>query len=725
MLIIDAMEELGYKPRKDKSKESTDGVCWGIAAMAAQAHARGEFDIFQRRIEFIHSIAYEKEIISDLSSSEENIFKHGGIASIKLFAQLKASSPLIDQIEDAENRRRLIAQGDKKIFLTDHDELLLSIKPFFEGIALYMNCLTNSQDPDKSLIEQNFLPLQDFQNIDIANSVFNENNQRGPISGEKEDRGIYVQSESIRFFTKETLKEYIEKAFKEEGSSINIENANHVVNLGKNGDQYCLISHDYMVVDRDLDKVISGLLDHMEANKDQEIIVNAKIISPNKPENGIAKDYKEVTIKELSKSTSVGSLFYFALKIGHAEAIESYMDIIKVDYLKDKKQSEEMIKLAADEQSRLSTNLALKNSRDKKVKAILEATADGSNGLYIALLDNHLKAVQAYIKGLNNLDLDQSIKVELLLAKDSKGIPGALAAFEKGSSELINVYLEGVKHLNLNNTEVLKEFILPGLSMALAGGCSKAVKGYLQWVKDLDIKDKELLKEVLQANDEGGDSALYNACVNNSKAVNAYISGIIELNLEDEALLKELLQAKNSDGNSIVTVAYCSDDDWSQELKTYIEGFKEVAIDQELLKELLLSEENGCPQIYHAFAGGHTEVVKAYIEGIKSLNLEPNIVKELLLAKYSNYPTIGYAHHNKHHETVQAFIDGIKSLELPKETVIDLVKELEFLPESDKKELLSSVKEKSIASIASIQQVDPLFSVSEQASKAAESVTFC
>ncbi|MCF6768228.1 hypothetical protein L3V86_07630 [Thiotrichales bacterium 19S11-10] len=168
MTIIEAMQALNYHPNEG-------GVCFGIAQMAAQAHARGEFGKFIERFRLIKSMN---------------------------------KADLVNQINQLEELRR----NDSSHAFNKEEELILSIKPFFENLTLYMNCLGN--DPD---IIKNIGLIQMEQNIEKANRILNEEydkstEQYKPISDRtknKLDNGIYVQSQSVDVFDEDSLKDLI------------------------------------------------------------------------------------------------------------------------------------------------------------------------------------------------------------------------------------------------------------------------------------------------------------------------------------------------------------------------------------------------------------------------------------------------------------------------------------------------------------------------------------
>ncbi|MCF6776154.1 ankyrin repeat domain-containing protein [Thiotrichales bacterium 19X7-9] len=618
MDILAAMKALGYNPDEE-------GVCFGIAVMAALAHLRNDFESFQRRMEFIHRFYSEKPPAELFGSAEITNFLYK-LYSIESFKE---------KIKLAEVKR--IHEEP----LDEDDHILLSIKPFFDSISLYTNCL--GSDPD---VIKNFRSIQNCENIDKANVILNGQHDAFAIDDQK-NYAIYAQSESIRIFTHSTLLEYIKDNLKE-GLSINLYDIDHALNIGKHGNEYCFVSHDIVITNSNLDTIVSKSMEYMEQNQQQEIVACAQVLGSQKPEHGIVQSYEKATINELSKFTYTGKLLAFALQYGNTEAVKDYIAVIKEANVAAKRKHNFLLKIMKSDDNQDAENhfSMLIEKENEYTKELLLSTVDGSPGLFLALQKGHAETIKAYMDGIKALDLPCDMKNDLILANGSK-TTGLQIAFEYNQANAIKAYIVAIKDFNLK-LEVLRNILLAKningiavLFIACCRGYSEAVTAYFDGLKSLNIQDQEVLKELLLAkgnincDKDNIDSSLYAACLNgHSETITAYFKGLHDLNVSHEVLEAILLEKNQGEyyGSSNLHIALHNGH--SQAVSAYLKGLKALNLDQNVLKEVLLAKDSfGLPGLFVAFEAGHTEAVVSYIKGLIQLDLAPEVIAELLLVQ--------------------------------------------------------------------------------------------
>lgn len=148
---------------------------------------------------------------------------------------------------------------------------------------------------------------------------------------------------------------------------------------------------------------------------------------------------------------------------------------------------------------------------------------------------------------INKLPLKE--RIELLAAKDFRGVPGLYKALQAGHAEVIKVYGELLQDLPPKERLALLDIKnlegVPGLHMALCKGHAEAIEAYGELLQDIPPEERVAL---VVAKDREGTSGLYMALQEgHAKAVKAY--GKLLQGLSPDAL-PALLAAKDRNGLS-------------------------------------------------------------------------------------------------------------------------------------------------------------------------------
>ncbi|MCF6776097.1 hypothetical protein L3V83_05840 [Thiotrichales bacterium 19X7-9] len=616
MISIAINKALGYMP--------SAGLCFSHATLAGLANARGpdEFATYIKRRELLRHPSFE-----DAYTTVEQIAHEAGFNSTDEFEKIYTdamknpkspeSEKFLRQIEPIQAKYLInaISIAEKKRLdhedLTEQDKILLSIRPFFDSVSLYMHLFEH----DNLDIVTNLEPLQNKQNITQANAILNESNGH-PISDPKNDHpnpkdfGIYIQAEYIEIFTKDTLKQFLSDNLRA-GLSFNFYCAGHAINVGFDGNTYYVINHDKEILSDHIDDILPSIMADraMFENEQGEIIVYAQLLGSEKP-NHIQKPIpNHHNINDLKKETQVGRLLNLAFRYGNIEAIQRYINLIKHSSTISLNEKQELFL------SKVHKNpviLGYRNCSEFK----------GFSGFSYALGREHEDAIRLFIHEIKNFNFSEDEIEEILLDHDPNGLPRLhhliLSNYQKSIHAFINALadIQLPSHHNKNILLAYDKNKIPVLHFAFLKNRHHMIKLFVKGInqfpsENLSDEDK---KEILLAKSPMGKSGLHHALENESlNTIKAFISSISEINLSDAIKLDILLAF---DGN-MPGLYKAIQKNYIQSVDTYIKSLSTQNLSTEIKKQIILTN------IYAAIEENNSSAV------IELLNLSKQLLPNL------------------------------------------------------------------------------------------------
>ncbi|TNF65895.1 MAG: hypothetical protein EP298_10130 [Gammaproteobacteria bacterium] len=587
MISIAINKALGYKP--------SAGLCFSHATLAGLANARGpdEFATYIKRRELLRHPSFE-----DAYTTVKQIAYEAGFNSIDEFKQIYTDAMKNPKVPENERFLRqiepiqakylvnAISIAEKKRLdhedLTEQDKILLSIRPFFDSVSLYMH-LFEHDDLD---IVTNLEPLQNKQNITQANAILNESNGH-PISDPKNDHsnpkdfGIYIQAEYIELFTKNTLKQFLTDNLRA-GLSFNFYCAGHAINVGFNGNTYYVINHDKEILSDHIDDILPSIMADraMFENEQGEIIVYAQLLGAEKP-NYIQKPIpNHHNINDLKKETQVGKLLNLAFRYGNIEAIQRYINLIKHSDTISLNEKQELFL------SKVHKNPVILGYRNcSKFK--------GFSGLSYALGREHEDAIRLFIHEIKNFNFSEDEIEEILLDYDPNGLPK-------------------LHHLILSNYQ-------------------KSIHAFISALADIQLPNHHN-KNILLAYDKNKIPVLHFAFLKNRHhIIKLFVKGIDQFpseNLSDEDK-KEILLAKNSMGKS--GLHHALENENINTIESFISSISEINSSDAIKLDILLAFDGNMPGLYKAIQKNYIQSVDTYIKSLSTQNLSTEIKKQIIL----------------------------------------------------------------------------------------------
>ncbi|MCF6764950.1 hypothetical protein L3V82_04120 [Thiotrichales bacterium 19S3-7] len=433
MKIIPAMKALGYHPDEK-------GVCYGISHMGTQALLRGDYETFQKRMSLIHSLS---------------------------------QTDLLSQISAAETKRSL------KQSLNERENLLLSIKPFFDGISIYQNAFNDSDDT----VKQNIHPMMPRQDYHVGNQLFN---------GESTE-GIHAASKSLKVFSEESLVEFLTinetdmlEAHLEPEPSLdgyqriggekkdvliyNISIKEHIVTVAFDQEQWHLIDHDKVWSGTDKRALSRQIMESLHEDELDNIVVYVE------ENTSKVTDHTRLAVSypKISATTNVleaGKLLAMAVNEGMMDIAREYYDDMIGKYKRDKnlpiaigakpiivdmffndmlsKGNHRLIKKYCDKVNDFDGF----TYKDQKAIFTPESQTQRNRAIYSGIRKNNHKALKAYFDGIRLSWLSPEEKRNQMLSHLSD--PNIVRLFNesKVKKETMAVFVETLTRLKFDEVQ--------------------------------------------------------------------------------------------------------------------------------------------------------------------------------------------------------------------------------------------------------------------------------
>ncbi|TNF68335.1 MAG: hypothetical protein EP298_06065 [Gammaproteobacteria bacterium] len=433
------------------------GACAGIASTAAYYNTNGKIKEFLNILDLLHH---------DIRINDENIFvSFDQLASdmgydIQNFNQLyhKANddpdnpeyAEFLELVEQLENKYLINALNEieSKRFqqdgLSETEQLLLSVKPFLESIAIF----------------------QDEQNISKANQLINKSNVNCSL-----DQEVHLQAKGVKIFNRQSMLEYLEGLLTKPGNSVHISNIGHRINLSFDGEKYYLVDHDEVIIKDNIRDLLGYIGLAMTPNDEKEIIVNVELMASTKPVNGIEKSFEDPLIENISNAAGDSSLLKLALEHGYDEAVSAYLETIR------------------------TTNMPL----DEKFKLCYAEILGKFAGVATAMIRGETQTVKAYFEKINQFDFTSEQFEPIYRGKVSNSNYCVLdTMIYLNQYEMVDIYIESLLNSKLDFQSQLK-LLSPyeSIEMGLSIGNYKAVDVFINATRNIELGEQtESLKSL-------------------------------------------------------------------------------------------------------------------------------------------------------------------------------------------------------------------------------------
>ena len=274
--------------------------------------------------------------------------------------------------------------------------------------------------------------------------------------------------------------------------------------------------------------------------------------------------------------------------------------------------------------------------------------------------------------------------IELMAAKDVKGIPGFFISMQKGDLEIIKVWGELLEQCESIPSEKLIELLagkkadgMPALFMGMNEGRAEAVTAWGELVKQFKSIPLDQIIELIAGRSADGYSAFFMAM---SKGHAEAIKAWGELFKQFESIPKEqcidLIAEKNANGMPALFVAMHQGN--AEAIRAYGEVLKQFEpIPKAKLIELLAGKDSmGFSALYAAMNNGHIEAIKAYGELLKQFeSILGDECVELLSAKNEDgFPALYICMQDGQAESIKSYGELLKQFEsIPQEQLVELM----------------------------------------------------
>ncbi|TNF68640.1 MAG: hypothetical protein EP298_05860 [Gammaproteobacteria bacterium] len=429
MNIIPAMKALGYHP-------DDDGVCYGISHMGTQALLRGDFATFQKRMKLIHSLT---------------------------------KTELLNKIVKAETKRFLKQPLSKK------DNLLLSIKPFFDGISVYQN---DFNDTDIA-VKKNIHPMFDKQDYHVGNQLYNGDSSEG----------VYTAAKALKVFNKQSLAKFFTlnetdmlEAHMEPEPSVdgyeriggekkdvlvyNIGNKDHIVTVAFDQKQWHLIDHDTVWSGTDKNILAKKVIESLQEGRSRDIVVYMEEnTSKSTDHKKLAVEHPEISTTKSAREA--GKLLSMAANEKMYDIASKYLTDIIAKYKSDRNfhhaigSNSKVVDhffykmLTTGDHKTLQAYVSKVNASfsfdydDKQAIFNPKSTAIRTKAIYNALNNNYDQALKAYLDGINQSCLSLKQRQTQILASFSSSDIVELFNTSKVNSKTMAVSVDALSKLQL------------------------------------------------------------------------------------------------------------------------------------------------------------------------------------------------------------------------------------------------------------------------------------
>ena len=529
--IINAMKHMNYAPNEG-------GMCFGLAAMAAQAVIRQEGGVYRDRINAIQNTNDLPETVKKMNEK----------------SQLNA---------------------------------------FFDGVCLYMKRGAKEQDFLKAL------GVSKIQNIPEVSAFFSDSKETPKGEDKRQFANPHqMPPQFLSRFNKEEIMRFLEETKKNNPNmpfSILIHYPGHTVQIGYDTHQWLSVDHDKTQYKMSLSEAIDGVLIERCMHKGKHWLARVDILSSDKnlkldtSEIQVEKKLSDISDEELKSALSL------SLTCGNINEMVFLLD----EALKRNNEKANGFDFFTQEDSNttpplyyvfqdndeaklrllMSKLIKFKQPQDRLYDFLEAKDKYGTPGFFTVLQYGSEGMLKIFIEGLKGLgvSLDQIFK--LLVAKDENGPPGLFMAYQYGHEGVFKVITESLKGLGLSPEQIFKMLAAKrsdgtaGLFMAFYNGHEGVLHAMIEGLKSLPLSSEQVM-ELLATKDKSGVPGLFFALNNGHiKTVQMFIAGVESLNLSFEDKIA-LLEAKLP--GDITSIAFLMKKGCSVETQKVIDEVKKA-----------------------------------------------------------------------------------------------------------------------------------------------------
>jgi len=504
LTITSAANAIGYK-------FSNYGQCYGIACMGIQS-AQRDLDSthdFINRINLIHTYENERAFVFDLTNST---------SKYKILIN-----------EKPELKKLSIEELFKNNYIDDIDKMLLTMKAFFEGVAMYMG----RDDIDEIFADGIGYPMT--QNYIFPNKILNEH-----LNNENPSKGLDNGHEFTGILKREDISELLNiNTSKKISYLFSIDDhAFSISCLGNN--TWLTVDHDNVTVTRNLNNALSLIKKYSTANHAIYNVVTFGLRAKEKffdklEQNFIVHLEKYINDKDRNYDAILLEYFYLLFAYGPLETLKKSLDIL------------------------ISSNF---ENNVKIVNILSNNSKNGCSGFYYVLQQGCIETVNIFLDFILTSHLSENIQVTLLKALRVGDVPGFYMAMQHGYSATVDIFTKKILNSNLSNESKI-ELVNPirkdkisGLYIILKDNHIKTAEVYLKNIISSNLENKFKMR-IINNHASSNIYGLHPALLNNKKEfVNNYINIIIESELEDKfkhRYYKVKLLAESRDFLQIIT----------------------------------------------------------------------------------------------------------------------------------------------------------------------------
>ncbi|MCF6765728.1 hypothetical protein L3V82_08075 [Thiotrichales bacterium 19S3-7] len=424
------------------------GACAGIAITAAYYNANGRLQDFLNVIDLLHhdiringeNILVSSEVLAMDMGYDLDVFKALHKQALE-DPDIESNAEFLEVVAKLEDKYLIEALNavEHKALTTDElselERMLLSVKPILEMIAIH----------------------QDQQNIDKVDQDILTNLSYGSMT-----KSIHVQSKSIKILNRESMKSHLESLLSEAGSSVNISNIDHRINISYDGSHYYLVDHDEVIVKESINDLLGYIGLAMMPNDSKEIIVNSELITNSKPINGVETQFDEPSVKKISNTAGESNLLKLALKYGYDQAVSAYLETLRMTDMPLEEKFELCYAQFSGKFSGVATAMIKGQPAtvkayfdqinqfdfsDEQFEQIYRGKADNSDYCVLRSMIylNQQDMIKLYVESLINSPLALSSKLALLSPYDSVEM-GLLV----GNYKAVDVFIDAIRNIELD-----------------------------------------------------------------------------------------------------------------------------------------------------------------------------------------------------------------------------------------------------------------------------------
>lgn len=460
------------------------GQCYGLACMGIQACQRNTeaANDFINRVNLIHSYESQRLFKEDFNRALE---KYKNL--IKVNIDLKNKT--IDELFDDNH-------------IDNIEKLLLTMKPFFEGVAMYMGRESIGD------VFADAIGYPKVQNYIFPNKILNNALDTKGLNNGHDFTGILNREDISEMLNIESSKKV----------SYLFSSDDHAFSISCVDNNWITVDHDNITVSKSLTKALSLIKQYSTNNQPVYNVVTfglkAKEHFLNKLNNNFLERYKKYINESFDQQNNILiECLYLLFAYGPIETLKNLLNILFNEELKD------------------ITKIEILLGNNPK---------NGCSGFYHALQEGNVETVSLFLDLVLNSNLPEETKVKLLKAERVGNVPGFYMVMQHGFSSTVDIFTQKILNSNLSDKSKIelinpvREDRVSGLDIVLKDDHIKTAEIYLKNLLQSKLSKKDKINII---NNHAGSNVygLRSGLVRNKKKfTETYIDIILNSELDSE-----------------------------------------------------------------------------------------------------------------------------------------------------------------------------------------------